>query len=76
MKIKLLICMLFFAVFSCTNSTKKEIFNNSIVKTPNVKTVNPEIRNFTSELQIIGNAFPNKQVRIHAMEGGFLSELK
>ena len=30
----------------------------------------------TSTLQIIGNAMPNKQVNIHAMEGGFLSELK
>ena len=76
MKTKLLICMLFFAVFSCTNSTEKEILDNSIVKIANVKTVNPEIRNFTSELEIIGNALPNKQVNIHAMEGGFLSKLK
>ncbi len=53
--------------------------NKKIIQTeknPNVKVVTPQQRSFTSTLQIIGNALPNKQVNIHAMEGGFLSELK
>ena len=77
MKTKLFICILSFTLLSCTDVSKKESNANLLeIKTPNVKVVNPELRDFTSELQIIGNAFPNKQVTIHAMEAGFLSELR
>ncbi len=77
MKTKFFIALLCTALFACSESENKQSENTQIdVKTPNVKVVNPEQRSFTSTLQIIGNAMPNKQVNIHAMEGGFLSLLK
>ena len=77
MKTKFFIVLLCTALFACSESENKQSENTQIdVKTPNVKVVNPEQRSFTSTLQIIGNALPNKQVNIHAMEGGFLSVLK
>ena len=77
MKTKLLLCILSFLILSCTDIREKDAtLNLSELKTPNVKVVTPILRNFRSELQIIGNALPNKVVDIHAMEGGFLSVLK
>jgi len=77
MKTNFFITLLCTALFSCSESENKQSENIQIdVKMPNVKVVNPEQRSFTSILQIIGNAMPNKQVNIHAMEGGFLSVLK
>ena len=77
MKTKFFITLLTFLFFSCSDTENKQSENlQTNVKTTTVKVVNPEQRSFTSTLQIIGNAMPNKQVNIHAMEGGFLSELK
>ncbi len=77
MKTKIFITLLTFLLLSCSDSenqqSEKTIQNE---KNPNVKVVNPQQRSFTSTLHIIGNALPNKQVNIHAMEGGFLSDLK
>ena len=44
-------------------------------KTKYVKIVKPINRSFSSELKIIGNVLANKQVSIHSMEGGNISEL-
>jgi membrane fusion protein, multidrug efflux system len=77
MKTNFFITLLAFLLFSCSDSENQQ--SEKIIQTnknPNVKVVNPQQRSFTSTLQIIGNALPNKQVNIHAMEGGFLSELK
>jgi len=77
MKTNFLLIVFSFAILACSDGTKlQDEAAISAVKVPNVKVVNPEQRSFTSTLQIIGNAMPNKQVNIHAMEGGFLSELK
>ena len=77
MKTNFFITLLAFLLLSCSDSENQQ--NKQIIQTaknPNVKVVNPEQRSFTSTLQIIGNAMPNKKVEIHSMEGGFLSELK
>jgi membrane fusion protein (multidrug efflux system) len=77
MKTNLFITLLAVLVLSCSDSENQQ--SEKIIQTEkntNVKVVNPRQRSFTSTLQIIGNALPNKQVNIHAMEGGFLSELK
>jgi membrane fusion protein (multidrug efflux system) len=77
MKTNFFITLLAFLLLSCSDSENQQ--SEKIIQTdksPNVKVVNPQQRSFTSTLQIIGNALPNKQVNIHAMEGGFLSELK
>jgi len=77
MKTKILLTLFSFVILACSDGTKQQDASAIVtVKTPNVKVVNPEQRSFTSTLQIIGNAMPNKQVNIHAMEGGFLSALK
>jgi membrane fusion protein (multidrug efflux system) len=77
MKTNFFITLLAVLVLSCSDSENQQ--SEKIIQTEkntNVKVVNPQQRSFTSTLQIIGNALPNKQVNIHAMEGGFLSELK
>ena len=77
MKAKIFIILLSLIFLSCSesenNQSEKE---QKDAKNTTVRVVNPEQRSFTSMLQIIGNAMPNKKVEIHAMEGGFLSELK
>ena len=77
MKTNFFITLLAVLVLSCSDSENQQ--SEKIIQTEkntNVKVVNPQQRSFTSTLQIIGNALPNKQVNIHAMEEGFLSELK
>lgn len=77
MKTNFFITLLAVLLLSCSDSENNQ--SEKIIqteKTTNVKVVNPQQRSFTSTLQIIGNTLPNKQVNIHAMEGGFLSELK
>ena len=77
MKTNFFITLLAVLLLSCSDSENQQ--SEKIIQTEkntNVKVVNPQQRSFTSTLQIIGNALPNKQVNIHAMEGGFLSELK
>lgn len=65
------------AFLGCSNQSQDDIPQASIKsKTPNVRVVNPSFRTFISELQIIGNATPNKQVDLYAMEGGFLKTVK
>ena len=77
MKTKILITLLAFVFISCSESENQQSEKTiQTEKNTNVKVVNPQQRSFTSTLQIIGNALPDKQVNIHAMEGGFLSELK
>jgi RND family efflux transporter MFP subunit len=77
MKTNFFITLLAFLLLSCSDSENKQSEKTiQTEKNPNVKVVNPQQRSFTSTLQIIGNALANKQVNIHAMEGGFLSELK
>ena len=77
MKTNFFITLLTFLLLSCSDSENQQSEKTiQTEKNPNVKVVNPQQRSFTSTLQIIGNALPNKQVNIHAMEGGFLSELK
>ena len=77
MKTKIFITLLTFLLLSCSDSENQQSEKTiQTEKNTNVKVVNPQQRSFTSTLQIIGNALPNKQVNIHAMEGGFLSELK
>ena len=77
MKTKYFITLLSCVLFSCSESENQQNEAiNSTTKTIVVKVVTPEQRSFTSTLQIIGNAMPNKQVNIHAMEAGFLSKLK
>ena len=77
MKTKIFIILLAFVFLSCSESKNNQSKKTQKdTKTTTVRVVNPEQRNFTSTLQIIGNAMPNKKVEIHAMEGGFLSELK
>jgi len=76
MKTKIFIMLLTFLMLSCSDSENKQsVKTMQAEKNPTVKVVKPQQRSFTSTLQIIGNALPNKQVNIHAMEGGFLSEL-
>lgn len=77
MKTNIFITLLAFLFLSCSDSENQQSEKTiQTEKNPNVKVVNPQQRSFTSSLQIIGNALPKKQVNIHAMEGGFLSELK
>ena len=77
MKTKIFITLLTFLLLSCSDSENQQSERTiQSDKNPNVKVVNPQQRSFTSTLRIIGNALPNKQVNIHAMEGGFLSALR
>ena len=77
MKTKIFITLLTFLLLSCSDSENQQSEKTiQTEKNPNVKVTNPQQRSFTSTLHIIGNALPNKQVNIHAMEGGFLSDLK
>ena len=77
MKTKIFITLLTFLLLSCSDSENQQSEKTiQTEKNPNVKVANPQQRSFTSTLHIIGNALPNKQVNIHAMEGGFLSDLK
>jgi RND family efflux transporter MFP subunit len=76
MKTKIFITLLTFVFFSCSDTENKQSEDSQTdAKITTVKVANPQQRSFTSALHIIGNALPNKQVNIHAMEGGFLSEL-
>jgi RND family efflux transporter MFP subunit len=76
MKTKIFIPLLTFVFFSCSDTENKQSEDSQTdAKITTVKVANPQQRSFTSALHIIGNALPNKQVNIHAMEGGFLSEL-
>ena len=68
MKTKIFIMLLTFLMLSCSDSEDKQsVKTMQAEKNPTVKVVKPQQRSFTSTLQIIGNALPNKQVNIHAM---------
>jgi membrane fusion protein (multidrug efflux system) len=74
---KLIYLPLMISLFACSSDThEKGVSSDVDVKIASVKVVNPFIKDFTSELKIIGNAFPNKQVKVYAMEGGYLSSIK
>ena len=73
----LIYTLLIFSLFACgDNQEVNEKDGNIDVKTPTVKVVNPFAKNFSAELLVIGNALPNKQVKVYAMEGGYLSSIK
>tara|TARA_B100000809_G_scaffold148977_1_gene146439 strand:- start:1488 stop:2555 length:1068 start_codon:yes stop_codon:yes gene_type:complete len=74
---KIIYILLITALASCGGNKEVEKGVSDInTKIQTVKVVNPFVKSFTSELKIIGNALPNKQVKIHAMEGGYLAVLK
>ena len=77
-KMKQLIYSIFIlSLFACGSEAKEKTEPSIVdVKTASVKVVNPFVKDFTSELKIIGNAVPNKQVKVYAMEGGYLSSIK
>ena len=37
--------------------------------------VNPQFQSFTAKIIITGTAIPNRQVMLHAMESGYVSEV-
>ena len=89
MKNKILLIALSALVFSCNqevetenNATQENVDSpvsstkNVDVKTPIVKVVHPEIRNFTANVPIIGNAMANKELDIFAMEAGEVVSIK
>ena len=75
MKLKTLIIFSFLTFVSCVNSNKVDDSLDLLSKTKYVKIVKPINKSFSSELKIIGNVLANKQVSIHSMEGGNISEL-
>ena len=77
MKTKFLYFLLLTTLLSCSNNKNSDLkLSVKNQKIPTVKVVSPQQRDFTSILQIIGNALPNKQIKIHAMEAGYVSELR
>lgn len=44
-------------------------------KIQTVEVVNPSMRSFRGELHIVGTAMANRQVMVHAMEGGYVSNI-
>ena len=74
---QLIYSILILSLFACGSEAKEKTEPSIVdVKTASVKVVNPFVKDFTSELKIIGNAVPNKQVKVYAMEGGYLSSIK
>ena len=74
MRVKIKIIFLSLLLNSCYNNVE----DNSSIKTDKVtyvKVVSPKHRSFTSRLELIGNALPNKKVIIHSMEGGNVYKL-
>jgi len=74
MKNKILLIALSALVLSCNQEVESQ--TNVDVKTPIVKVVHPEIRNFTANVPIIGNAMANKELDIFAMEAGEVVSIK
>ena len=74
MKNKILLIALSALVLSCKQEVESQ--TNVDVKTPMVKVVHPEIRDFTANVSIIGNAMANKELDIFAMEAGEVVSIK
>ena len=74
MKFKIHILLLLLCLNSCYNNIQDTSYTK-IDKLPNVEVVSPKHRSFTSRLELVGNALPNKKVNIHAMEGGNVYKL-
>ena len=49
--------------------------NNASLKVQTVEVVHPTKRSFISEVHIVGTAMPNQKVMVHAMEGGYVSNI-
>jgi len=56
-------------------STAETAAEIASIKTQTVEVVNPSLRSFNAELHIVGTAMPNQQVMVHAMEGGYVSNI-
>ncbi|MGY8987335.1 MAG: efflux RND transporter periplasmic adaptor subunit [Flavobacteriales bacterium] len=77
MKNKILLIALSIIVFSCNQETENKPTQLQVdVKTPTVKVVHPELKRFTSNLKIIGNAKANKEVNLFSMEAGVVMSIK
>ena len=77
MKNKILLIALSIIVFSCNQETENKPTQLQVdVKTPTVKVVHPELKSFTSNLKIIGNAKANKEVNLFSMEAGVVMSIK
>jgi len=79
MKNKILLIALSVLIFSCNQegeTENNETQTNVDVKTPTVKVVHPELKSFTSNLKIIGNAKANKEVNLFSMEAGVVMSIK
>ena len=67
-----------YCLAACTPSSEegsdasREIIES---KVQTVEVVHPTNRSFNAELHIVGTAMPNKQVMVHAMEGGYVSSI-
>ena len=71
------VCGLFFLCLSYQPSVKenKQSNSGSKQKIQTVGVVSPESRNFTSEIKIIGSAKPHQQVKLHALENGYIRSI-
>ena len=77
MKNKILLIALSVITFSCNQETEIKDTNLVVdVKTVIVKVVNPELKRFTSDLKIIGNAKANKEVDLFSIEAGVVVKIK
>ena len=77
MKNKILLIALSVLTFSCNQETEiKETTLVVDVKTATVRVVNPELKSFTSDFKIIGNAKANKEVDLYSMEAGVVVKVK
>ena len=74
MKNKIILALLCTFIFSCSQET--DTSGQVDVKTQTVKVVNPSLRNFSSEIKIIGNAKANKEVSLFGMEAGAVVKIK
>jgi RND family efflux transporter MFP subunit len=70
-------CTMLWATFSGCQSpeSKGAVASDSPEKIQSVEIVNPQFQSFTAEIIITGTAIPNRQVMLHAMESGYVSEV-
>lgn len=76
--IGILLPVLIFA--GCGEKAAREITTDTSVgtgstKIPTVEIVNPKERTFTAAINIIGTAKPNRIVKLHAMESGYVQKM-
>ena len=73
-KILIFSIILLFGLLSCNkkNHISKNKQGATDANIPHVKVIKPNYRSFNSEFHIIGNALPDKQIKIHSMESGYV----